>query len=425
MISGWLISPGDHRDGSRAGVAATRDHAARSPLQRPWAQPRMRLNHTGGGVGATSSKSIHHGVVDDPRADRNGHLGRRGVAACSAMLRRSTRPSTNDVRFPQGDDPRTDRHRPGGVHAAQLEPRRRTCASAAAGWPMAPSPAHRNIVGLDGVRRTGDRAGFDDLLKLAQHAQLDPLRRPATRSRPIDIHASVRHIHAAFDVLDADRQAHSTATASAGQKNRDCIEMVRIARGVDDATLDREPSIFTVINSNSPLASRHADAARHHRDGVAQPARRDDPVHPRRCDGAGHVGRRTGASRTPKRLAGIALSQIVRPGAPGRLRRASRRTSTCSPVLRRSARRVRQRTAMVGGSTGPPLQPALSQQQRVRRQRSRCRSAAYESVFALWGLCDGRRQHDDARRRVDGGWACTPAWPRWCSTPTCCTWSRR
>ncbi len=37
------------------------------------------------------------------------------------------------------------------------------------------------------------------------------------------------------------------------QRNVDCLEMVRIARGVDDATLDREPSIFTVVNSSSPL----------------------------------------------------------------------------------------------------------------------------------------------------------------------------
>ena len=37
------------------------------------------------------------------------------------------------------------------------------------------------------------------------------------------------------------------------QRNRDALEMMRIARGVDMATLDREPSVITVVNTNSPL----------------------------------------------------------------------------------------------------------------------------------------------------------------------------
>ena len=34
---------------------------------------------------------------------------------------------------------------------------------------------------------------------------------------------------------------------------RDGIEMARIARGIDRETLEREPSLFTIINSSSPL----------------------------------------------------------------------------------------------------------------------------------------------------------------------------
>ena len=37
------------------------------------------------------------------------------------------------------------------------------------------------------------------------------------------------------------------------QRNLDALEIIKIARGIDDEQLDREPSIFTVINSNSPL----------------------------------------------------------------------------------------------------------------------------------------------------------------------------
>ena len=69
---------------------------------------------------------------------------------------------------------------------------------------------------------------------------------------PVDIHASVRHLHAIFDVLTlTDKPIHCYSLGR--QRNLDALEMVRIARGIDDATLDREPSIFTVINSNSPL----------------------------------------------------------------------------------------------------------------------------------------------------------------------------
>ena len=37
------------------------------------------------------------------------------------------------------------------------------------------------------------------------------------------------------------------------QRNQDGIEIVRIGRGIDDATLEREPSILSIINSSSPL----------------------------------------------------------------------------------------------------------------------------------------------------------------------------
>ena len=128
-----------------------------------------------------------------------------------------------------------------------------------------------HIVGLDGVRRTGDQVGFDDLLKLGQ--MLNSIHFVAGYPvEPVDIHASVRHIHAAFDVLTlTDKHIHCYSLGR--QKNRDCIEMVRIARGVDDATLDREPSIFTVINSNSPL---RLDTPMLH--GIIEMCSRNQPV---------------------------------------------------------------------------------------------------------------------------------------------------
>jgi len=75
-----------------------------------------------------------------------------------------------------------------------------------------------NIVGLDGVRRTGDRAGFDDLLKLA-HMLNSVHFVGGYPVEPIDIHPSVRHIHAAFDVLTlTDKHIHCYSLGR--QKNR-------------------------------------------------------------------------------------------------------------------------------------------------------------------------------------------------------------
>src|SRR5439155_20271947 len=61
-----------------------------------------------------------------------------------------------------------------------------------------------------------------------------------------------RHLHAIYDVVTlADTPFHA---GSLGRKRTpDALVMARIVRGVYEATLDSEPSIFTVINSSSPL----------------------------------------------------------------------------------------------------------------------------------------------------------------------------
>ena len=88
------------------------------------------------------------------------------------------------------------------------------------------------------------------------------------------------------------------------QRNLDVLEMVRIARGVDEATLDREPSVFTVVNSSSPL---RLDAPM--LQGIIEFAARNqvvvhDAVHAGRGDGAGHARRCPG--RAERRGAGRA-----------------------------------------------------------------------------------------------------------------------
>jgi len=241
-----------------------------------------------------------------------------------------------------------------------------------------------NIVGLDGVRRTGDHAGLSDLLKLA-HMLNSVHFVGGYPVEPIDIHPSVRHIHAAFDVLTiTDKHIHCYSLGR--QKNRDCIEMTRIARGVDDETLDREPSIFTVINSNSPL--RLVTPMLH---GIMEMASRNQPVVMTPFTLAGAMAPVTLAGalaqQNAEALAGIAMCQIVRPGAPvvyggftSNVDMQSGAPAFGTPEY--------VRTAMIGGQLARRYDlPYRSSN--VCAANAVDAQAAYESVFALWGCVMG------------------------------------
>ena len=52
------------------------------------------------------------------------------------------------------------------------------------------------------------------------------------------------------------------------ERNRDGIEIARIARGIDDATLEREPSRLHHHQHHLAAAARRADAGGHHPDGA-------------------------------------------------------------------------------------------------------------------------------------------------------------
>ena len=134
---------------------------------------------------------------------------------------------------------------------------------------------------------------------------------------PVDVHASVRHLDALFDMLTlSDKPIHAYSLGR--ERNLDAIEMIQIARGIDDATLEREPSLFTIINSSSPLRLDTPMLEGHHPDGAAQSGRRPDAVHARRRDGAGDARRRARRSSTPRRWPGS-----FSPRPCGRARRSS------------------------------------------------------------------------------------------------------
>ncbi len=241
-----------------------------------------------------------------------------------------------------------------------------------------------NYVDLDGNRRPGTRADFQDLLKLCQVMNSVHFI-GGYPVEPIDAHPSVRHLHAAFDVLTlTDKSLHTYSLGR--QRNRDVLELARIARSVDDATLEREPSVFTVVNSSSPLRIDHPmlqgiiELSSHNQVVVMTPFTLAGAMAPVTLAGAVTL-------QNAEALAGMVFTQVVRPGAPvvygGFTSNVDMQSG--SPAF---GTPEYVRTAMLGGQ--------LARRYRVPYRSSNvCAAnaldaqAAYESVFSLWGAVMG------------------------------------
>jgi trimethylamine--corrinoid protein Co-methyltransferase len=241
-----------------------------------------------------------------------------------------------------------------------------------------------NVADLDHGRRVGNRADYQNLIRLGQMLNAVHFF-GGYPVEPIDIHASIRHLHAIHDLLTlSDKPIHAYSLGR--QRNLDALEMIRIARGIDDATLDREPSIFSVINSSSPL---RLDTPMLH--GILEFSARNQVIVMTPFTLAGAMAPVTLAGalaeQNAEALAGIVLTQVVRPGAPvvyggftSNVDMQSGAPAFGTPEY--------MRTAMVGGQ--------LARRYKVPYRSSNVSAAnavdaqsAYESVFSLWGAIMG------------------------------------
>ena len=140
--------------------------------------------------------------------------------------------------------------------------RRTTCRSAATGWRSGRSAARPNVSDLDRGRRIGNRADYQNLMRLAQ--MLNTVHFLAGYPvEPVDLHHGVRHLHATHDALTlVDKAIHCYSLGR--QRNIDVLEMVRIARGIEDA--DPRRRAVGVHRRELELAApaRHADAPGDH-----------------------------------------------------------------------------------------------------------------------------------------------------------------
>jgi trimethylamine--corrinoid protein Co-methyltransferase len=164
------------------------------------------------------------------------------------------------------------------------------------------------------------------------------------------------------------------------------MEMVRIARGVDAETFAREPSCYTVINSNSPLQLDQLmcqgiiDFARAGQLMILTPFTLAGAMAPVTVAGAL-------TQQNAEALAGIALAEIVRPGTP--------------VAYGGFTSNVDMRSGAPAFGTPEYVQACFATGQLARRYRLPWRSsnanasnapdaqAVYESQMSLWGALMG------------------------------------
>lgn len=235
-----------------------------------------------------------------------------------------------------------------------------------------------------GGRRVGNRQDYQNLLRLGQTLNVVHMF-GGYPVEPVDIHASVRHLDALYDMLTlTDKVVHAYSLGK--QRNLDALEMVRIARQVDHETLEREPSVASVINASSPL--RYDTPMLQ---GIIEFSSRNQVIIITPFTLAGAMAPVTVAGamaqHNAEALAGIAFTQVVRPGAPvmyggftSNVDMQSGAPAFGTPEFMQTQMITGQLTRRYGipyRSSGVNAANALDAQ------------AAYESVFSLWGAIMG------------------------------------
>src|SRR5262252_857927 len=241
-----------------------------------------------------------------------------------------------------------------------------------------------NLSDLDGGRRSGTLADMGNFIRLAHSLNIIHLI-ACYPVEPIDIEPNLRHLKATQLVAALTDKAFS-GYALGRRRILDVIEMARIVRGIPDEQLDREPSLYTVVNSNSPLQLDRPmlwdiiEMARRNQVVVLTPFTLAGAMAPITLAGAL-------AQQNAEALAGIALAQIVRPGAPviygGFTSNVDMRSG--APAF---GTPEYMRTALIGGQLarryGIPYRSS-----NVCAANALDAQAAYESVFSLWGAIMG------------------------------------
>ncbi len=246
---------------------------------------------------------------------------------------------------------------------------------------MASAP---NCSDMERGRRPGNHEDFRNLVKLGQTFNIIHVS-GGYPVEPVDLHASIRHLECLRDFATlTDKVFHVYSLGK--ERNRDGIEIVRMARGISHEQLEREPSVLSIINSSSPLRLDTPMLQ-----GIIEMSSRNQVIVLTPFTLAGAMAPVTIAGalaqQNAEALAGIAFTQLVRPGSPvvyggftSNVDMKSGAPAFGTPEYMKSA--------IVGGQLARKYNLPY-------RTSNTCAAntvdaqAAYESVFSLWGAIMG------------------------------------
>jgi len=241
-----------------------------------------------------------------------------------------------------------------------------------------------NCSDLDRGRRPGNQVDYRNFVRLAQMHNVVHTT-GGYPVEPVDIHPSIRHLECIRDLATlTDKVFHIYSLGR--ERNVDGIEIARIARGISREQLEREPSVFTIINTNSPLK---LDVPM--MEGIIQMSSAGQVVvvTPFTLSGAMAPVTIAGAlvQQNAEALAGIAFTQMVKKGAPVGYGGFTSNVDMKSGAPAFGTPEY-MKAQLVGGQ--------LARRYRIPyRTSNTCAAnavdaqAAYESVFSLWGAIQG------------------------------------
>jgi trimethylamine--corrinoid protein Co-methyltransferase len=240
------------------------------------------------------------------------------------------------------------------------------------------------VTDLERGRRAGNWADFRDYVRLI--GALNVIHQEAGGPlEPTDLPVATRHLDMyACLATELDKTWHCLGFGATVVE--DALEIAALARGVSRESLIDDPSLITIINTNSPLRLDGPMS-----DGLMAMAENGQAVVATPFTLAGAMTPVTLAAalaqQNAEALFCIALTQIVRPGAP--------------VVYGAFTSNVDMRTGSPAFGTPESVKGALASGQLARRYRLPWRSsnatasvvvdaqAAYESEMAVWGAVMG------------------------------------
>ncbi len=257
-----------------------------------------------------------------------------------------------------------------------------TIGSGSINFGMVASPP--NASDADGGRRTGNFTDYSNLLRLGQAFNILHFF-GGYPVEPIDLPPGTRHLDclAAFVTL-TDKVFHAYSLGRG--RVLDALEIVRIGHGLSEDELRKRPSIFTVVNTSSPLRLDGPMI-----EGVIEMARMSQPVVATPFTLAGAMAPSTLAGalaqQNAEALATIVLVQLANRGAPA--------------VYGSFTSNVDMKSGAPAFGTPEYTRAALVSGQLARRYGIPYRSsnatasnavdaqAAYEAQMSLWGAVMG------------------------------------